>query len=62
MRFGLVHCLAGIPVFAGLALSLGGLWFTYQYFRGGVEASTVHHLTYNLLIMAAIAVFLVLHF
>ena len=34
--FGLAHLPMGIPLGAALALSIGGLWFTYQYFRGGV--------------------------
>lgn len=56
IRFGLVHCWVGIPIYAGIALGIGGLWFTYQYFRGGVEQSTVHHLTYNLVIVTLLAV------
>lgn len=28
--FGLVHVVAGIPIGAALALSIAGLWFTYQ--------------------------------
>jgi hypothetical protein len=45
----------------GLALAVGGLWFTHQYFRGGVERSTVHHLTYNLLVAVAMIVYLFTH-
>ena len=54
IRFGLDHCFVGVPLSAGLALSVGGLWFSYQYFRGGVERSTVHHLTYNTIIVTVI--------
>ena len=44
----------GVPVCAGLALSLGGLWLTHQYFRGGVERSTLHPTAYNLMLVAAL--------
>jgi len=49
--FGMVHCLVGVPIGAGLAISLAGLWFTHQYFVGGVELSTVHHTSYNLILV-----------
>lgn len=58
--FGLAHSLwSGIPLYGGLALTIGGLWFTFQYFKGGVERSTRHHLAYNLLIMAVVATALI---
>ncbi len=53
--FGPIHCLMGVPLYAGLALTLGGMWFSFQYFRGGVERSTLHHLTYNLIAMLILA-------
>lgn len=53
LRFGLVHCVVGVPLYAGLALTVGGLWFTLQYFRGGVEGSTLHHATYNWILVSA---------
>ena len=56
--FGLVHLTMGIPLGAALALSLGGLWFTRQYFLGGVERSAVHHLAYNLIALTALLVLL----
>ena len=49
VKFGLVHCLVGVPICAGLALILSGLWFTKQYFAGGVDRSTLYHTTYNLI-------------
>jgi hypothetical protein len=62
LRFGLAHCVVGVPLFVGLALTLPGLWFTHQYFRGGVERSATHHAAYNLVVLAAVAVTLfVLH-
>ncbi len=54
LRFGLAHCVVGVPVYAGLALSISGLWYTYQYFRGGVPTSTLHHATYNLVIVTVL--------
>lgn len=56
VAFGLVHMLVGVPLAVALALSLGGLWFTYQYFLGGVARSTVYHLTYNLIVLGLVAV------
>ncbi len=58
--FGLAHLPMGIPLGAALALSIGGLWFTYQYFRGGVMRSASYHLAYNLVVMTAIVVLVVL--
>ena len=52
LRFGLAHCVVGVPLYGGLALTVGGLWFTFQYFRGGVEGSTLHHATYNWIIVS----------
>ncbi len=52
--FGLAHCLVGVPISAGLAITIGGLWFTHQYFIGGVELSTIHHTTYNLIAVSVI--------
>ncbi len=61
LLFGLAHCLMGVPIGVGLALSVGGLWFTHQYFKGGkgetgVERSTVYHTTYNLIIATLLVV------
>ncbi|MAG35188.1 MAG: hypothetical protein CL878_02925 [Dehalococcoidia bacterium] len=58
--FGLVHLTMGIPLGAALALSLGGLWFTRQYFLGGALRSTVHHLAYNLIALMAITALLLI--
>jgi hypothetical protein len=54
--FGLVHMIVGVPLGAALALSVGGLWFTHQYFKGGVQRSTLYHLTYNLIVFALVIV------
>ena len=56
VAFGLAHLPMGIPLGAALALSIGGLWFTYQYFRGGVARSATHHLTYNVIALCVIVV------
>lgn len=49
--FGLVHVIMLIPIGTALALSIGGMWFTHQYFKGGVERSTVYHSVYNSIIV-----------
>lgn len=56
--FGLIHCTAGVSIGIGLALSVAGLWFTYQYFKGGVKRSTAYHAAWNLSIITLFAVFL----
>ena len=60
LQFGLAHCLMGVPLYVGLALTVGGLWFTLQYFKGGVERSTAYHLAYNLLVLALLSTYLIL--
>ncbi|MDN5696537.1 MAG: hypothetical protein L0G70_01030 [Rubrobacter sp.] len=32
--FGLAHCLVGVPVAAGLAIAIPGMWFTHAYMAG----------------------------
>lgn len=54
--FGLVHLIMMIPLGAALALSVGGLWFTRQYFKGGVTRSTTYHAVYNTMIMSVLFV------
>jgi hypothetical protein len=69
VEFGLVHCLIGIPLGVGLALSIGGGYFTLAYLRGyrrggtaaaGVAESTRAHLAYNASIIAFVGVAVVL--
>ena len=48
ITFGLVHCIIGVPIGVGLALSLAGVWFTIQYIKGGLDRSTLYHSAYNL--------------
>lgn len=71
VKFGLAHCIVGIPLGAGIALIIPGLLFGFKYKRaydrlrstsGEEEAteaalfeSTVYHTLYNMII-AAIAV------
>lgn len=52
--FGVIHCLVGVPICAGLAISIAGLWFTHQYFIGGIELSALHHTTYNLIALSVV--------
>ncbi len=58
--FGIVHCLVGIPIAAGLAITFAGLWFTHQYFIGGIELSALHHTTYNLVAVSILFIILIL--
>lgn len=51
VKFGLAHCLMGVPLCVGVALCVSGLWYTLQYFRGGIERSTLHHSIYNWIIV-----------
>ena len=52
--FGLCHCLMGIPIGAGLAMSVAGMWFSYHYMLGGVEESALHHGAYNTMLFSCI--------
>lgn len=40
LTFGLVHCLVGVPVAAGLALAIPGMWFSHHYINGDKRAPT----------------------
>ena len=57
--FGLMHCVVGVPIAAGLALTIAGLWFSHQYFRGGTQRSALYHLAWNYLLVAALSVLVV---
>lgn len=54
--FGLMHLTAGVPIAAGLALTIAGLWYTHQYMRGGLDRSTSYHLAWNLIVMTGAGV------
>lgn len=65
LLFGLLHTVIGIPIAAGLALAIGGAYFTQAYLREyratrSVDAalleSTRAHLGYNLTIVLAVVV------
>ena len=45
--FGMAHMVMLISFGTAIALSIGGAWFTYQYFKGGVMRSTIYHSVYN---------------
>lgn len=53
IAFGLAHCIVGVPLAAGLAISVPGLWFSYIYIRAerggedGVETAALAHTTAN---------------
>lgn len=59
VKFGLIHCVVGVPIGLGLALTIPGLWLTYQYRRGGVRRAVFAHSVYNWLILAGLAGWLV---
>lgn len=52
LLFGLTHCVVGVPLAYGFALTLPGLWFSYHYRQGGVWRSTLHHVAYNLVVLS----------
>lgn len=63
--FGLVHALIGIPIGVAMALSVGGLYFTWAYLsawrataseEAALAESTRSHLAYNLVIAAIVLV------
>jgi len=58
IRFGMMHCIVGVPIAAGIALALPGLWFTSEYFKGGVTRSTRVHAIYNMILVSVLAVYL----
>lgn len=69
LLFGLMHVLVGIPIGAGLALSIGGAYFTHVYLRAFRETrsqraalaeSTRAHLGYDLVIVVLVLVALAL--
>jgi len=61
LKFGMIHCLVGVPVSFGLALAIPGLVFSAAYLRGGIRASAFLHTVYNLLILS-VAAFYILKF
>jgi hypothetical protein len=60
--FGMVHCLSGVPIAAGLSISIAGLWFTHQYFNGGIERAIVHHTAYDIVVLFTVTMLLLVHF
>lgn len=58
LHFGLIHCVIGVPLAAGIALSLPGLWFTLQYWKGGIRRSTFYHCLHNYTLLTLLAAYL----
>lgn len=70
VKFGLMHCLVGVPLAAGIALILTGLFYGYKYKRtfdqntktlglqeaedAAVMVSTTYHTMYNTIVVALI--------
>lgn len=69
LRFGLVHVVIGIPIGVGVALTVGGLYFTRCYLRGwrasggnheeALLESTRAHTAYNAVVLSVAIVALV---
>jgi hypothetical protein len=67
VKFGLVHCLFGVPIAAGIALIISGLFYGFKYKRAfdrnvevmgywqaedeAVMVSTTHHTMYNMIVV-----------
>ena len=47
VKFGLAHCIVGIPISFGIGLIVAGFWFAHQYKLGGVERSGAFHTIHN---------------
>ena len=60
LKFGLMHCLVGVPIGFGLCLAIPGMWFTRQYFQGGVDKATLYHAVNNMLIVGLLIIVMVL--
>lgn len=60
LGFGLAHCFVGVPLGAGFALAIPGLWFTLQYFKGGVSRSTLYHSVSNMIVLLVVTVFVII--
>jgi len=56
LMFGMMHMVVGVPLWCGLALSIPGMWFTRQYFKGGISRSTMTHAAYNLMLASVLFV------
>ncbi len=70
VKFGLVHCLVGVPLAAGIALIISGLFYglkykrafdqyevTMDYWQAEAEAvmvSTTYHTMYNMIVVATL--------
>lgn len=63
LGFGLMHVVVGIPIAAGVALSVGGAYFTHVYLRAfrasrsqahALMESTRAHLGYNLVLVGIV--------
>jgi len=57
-KFGLAHCLVGVPIGFGLALALAGGWFAWQYLKGGTRRSAAYHSLHNWTLLSLAAVWM----
>lgn len=42
LAFGMVHCLVGVPLAAGLALAIPGFWFSHRYLKANGSQRVYH--------------------
>jgi hypothetical protein len=63
--FGMVHCLIGVPIGAGIAITVAGLYYTAAYLREykrtenqvlALAASSRAHLAYNVVVITVLLV------
>lgn len=54
--FGLIHMLVGVPLGVAIALIGAGMFFSYKYFRGGIELSTQTHFQYNIIAVTSLTI------
>ncbi len=60
VQFGLVHCLIGVPLAAGIALIIPGLFWSWLYTKGGIRLTTAWHALHNWTLVAILALALAL--
>jgi hypothetical protein len=58
LKFGMAHCLVGVPIGFGLALALAGAWFAWQYSKGGLRRSTAYHALHNWILLGVAGLWL----
>jgi hypothetical protein len=57
LLFGFTHMLVGVPVLGAIVISGTGLFYSFMYFRGGLELAAQAHFQYNLILVFILLVF-----